>query len=62
MRGNMNIRKMLDLMKRHDNCPTCGNTYIGNGEGKLIVEDKTFYRSCKCGWEFKVDEDGKEAT
>lgn len=55
----MNMIKTLSLIKKYGNCPACGNGNVANGEGKLIVEDKTFYRNCKCGWEIKTDENGK---
>ncbi|MDD9312663.1 DUF3797 domain-containing protein [Cytobacillus firmus] len=52
----MNIYKFLELGKKYNDCPNCGNNFIGNGEGKLIVENDTFYRSCKCGFEVTVKE------
>lgn len=55
----MNVLKSVQLMRKYNNCPACGSDKVGNGEGKLIIEDETFYRSCKCGWEVKTDEDGK---
>lgn len=55
----MNAFKSVQLMQKYNNCPSCDSDKIGNGEGKLIIEDETFYRSCKCGWEVKTDEDGK---
>lgn len=52
--------KSLHLMEKYGTCLQCGNNSIGNGSGKLIVEDTTFYRECKCGWSIKTDEDGIE--
>lgn len=52
----MNFARSLELMEKYIDCPQCGNTYIANGEGKLIIEDDTFYRSCKCGWEVKIQD------
>jgi len=46
----------MELMKEYEKCPKCGNSHIANGEGKLIVEDTTFHRSCKCGWEVTIEE------
>lgn len=52
----MNFSRSLELMKKYTSCPECGNAYVSNGEGKLIIEGNTFYRSCKCGWEVKIEE------
>lgn len=56
----MNSVKALKLMSKYSNCPNCGNGVIGNGEGKLIVEDDTFTRECKCGFKITLDENGNE--
>ncbi len=52
--------KVLELMRQHNICPKCGNSKIGNGEGKLIIEDNTYLRECKCGFKIQFDKDGKE--
>ena len=49
----MNIEKSIELMNKYGKCPKCGNTHIGGGQGKLIIDDDTFYRECKCGWSVK---------
>lgn len=56
----MNAMKTLELIQKYSICPLCGNGNIGNGAGKLIVEEHRFYRSCRCGWEVETDEDGNE--
>lgn len=56
----MNSVKALTLMNKYSECPSCGNGAIGNGEGKLIVDDTTFTRTCKCGFRITTDENGKE--
>lgn len=56
----MNALKLLAIMQKHERCPNCGSTTIGNGLGGIIVEDETFTRGCKCGFEITVDEDGNE--
>lgn len=53
----MKLTRSLELMQKYTECPKCGNAYIANGQGKLIIEDDTFYRSCKCGWEVKIQDD-----
>lgn len=52
----MKLSSAMELIQKYTHCPNCGNDHIGNGEGKLIVEDDSFYRSCKCGWE--INEQG----
>ena len=56
----MKLTRSLELMAKYTTCPECGNGYIANGEGKLIIEDDMFYRSCKCGWEVKIQEKEEE--
>ncbi|MEW9093972.1 MAG: DUF3797 domain-containing protein [Clostridiaceae bacterium] len=56
----MNARMLLTIMPKYNNCPNCGNDKVGDGEGKLIIEDNYFYRECKCGWSIKINEEGKE--
>lgn len=50
----MNIAETFKLIEQYAVCPECGNDHVGNGEGKLITEGKSFYRSCKCGWEVNL--------
>lgn len=40
-------------------CLECGNEFVGNGEGKLLIEDDTFIRECKCGGSIKIDDSKK---
>ena len=51
----MNPLKAVQLMKEYSKCLDCGNEDIGDGEGVLSIEDNIFIRSCKCGWEIKID-------
>lgn len=53
----MHINDSMELIKKYNACPECGNDRIG-GEpswGALIIEDEMFTRSCKCGWSVTVD-------
>lgn len=50
----MKLMTASKLARQYAECPECGSTLVGNGHGKLIIEDDTFYRSCKCGWEVTV--------
>ena len=46
----MNALKAVELMRKYNKCPECGNEYVGNGEGTLEIEEDLFKRTCKCGW------------
>lgn len=52
--------KVVSLIRKYEKCPYCGNDKVGNGEGGLIVEEDTFKRTCKCGFQITINEDGKE--
>ena len=56
----MDVRNLLAIMPKYNNCPNCNSAYIGNGQGEVIVKDNTFTRSCECGFSITVDENGKE--
>lgn len=56
----MNYLKFKELMGKYADCPTCGNEYIGNGQGGIIVEDDTFRRWCKCGFDITVNKDDEK--
>lgn len=58
----MNAFKLMDIMKKYEQCPKCGSNTIGKGQGGVIVDDNTFTRSCKCGFKMKVNEDGEEIS
>lgn len=49
------MSKCIELNEKYIECPECGNTYIGNGEGGLVIDDFTFDRWCKCGWKVHID-------
>jgi len=50
----MKLKKSLELVEKYSICPECGNGYIGNGEGTLVIEDHVFRRTCKCGWQVEI--------
>lgn len=56
----MNMVKSMELIKKYSSCPECGSNNIGNGEGGLIVNENTFRRFCKCGYDITVNSDDKE--
>lgn len=51
----METKKVLKLLRKYEECPKCGSTYIGNGQGTLIIETDYFIRGCKCGFEIKIN-------
>ena len=53
----MQLDRSTELMKKYAECPECGNDKISNGEGGLVINDHTFHRWCKCGWEVKETEE-----
>lgn len=56
----MNIFKSMELMEKYAECPNCGSDLIGNRQGGLILEEDTFRRFCKCGFDITVDENGNK--
>lgn len=56
----MDVSSLLIIMPKYENCPKCGNDKVGNGQGKLIIEEDYYYRECRCSWSIKVDNEGKE--
>ena len=54
----MKITIALELMNKYATCPKCGNDKIGPGKGSVAVKDKSFERSCSCGWSVEISEEG----
>lgn len=52
----MKINRTLELLKQYGHCPCCGNHYVGGGEGTLVIDERTFTRTCKCGFSVTVEE------
>lgn len=50
----MKVIDSMKLMEQYGECPGCGNSNIGNGEGTLQITDDTFTRTCKCGYKAVV--------
>lgn len=46
----MKISNAIYILKKYEQCPLCGNKFVGNGEGTFDVNDVTFKKTCKCGW------------
>ncbi|WP_288745797.1 DUF3797 domain-containing protein [uncultured Enterococcus sp.] len=51
----MRLSTSMNLMKKYGSCPKCGNKFVGNGKGGMVIEEYTFERWCKCGWKVVVD-------
>lgn len=54
----MNLQKASELIIKYGVCPECKNDKVGAGEGVLSTNNGVFFRSCKCGWKIRVDENG----
>ncbi|MEN7644247.1 DUF3797 domain-containing protein [Clostridioides difficile] len=52
----MKMRNVFKLSSMYCICPKCGSDKLGEGEGSLIVDEYTFRRKCKCGFDMIVDE------
>lgn len=52
----MKVENTLKLLEKYTSCPECGNQFISNGSGTLVIKDTYFLKTCKCGWKVKVDE------
>lgn len=50
----MDMQMSIKLLKKYSDCPVCGNDKVGNGYGRLDVDDDMFFRSCKCGYSIKI--------
>lgn len=52
----MNAFKVVELIDKYGKCPKCGNEMLGEGQGKLIVEEDSFTRECSCGFKVTIKE------
>lgn len=53
----MDFDTVIKLMEKYSDCPKCGNEYIGNGQGGIVVEENTFTRWCRCGFDITINKD-----
>lgn len=53
----MNAGNVIILLKKYRKCIKCGSEKLGSGEGVLEIKDDIFTRSCKCGFNIKIQED-----
>ena len=50
----MNMHNIVELVKRYEKCPNCGNLNIGESEGGIKVDIDSFRRFCKCGYNINI--------
>ena len=53
----MKLKRVIELGKELSVCQQCGSDKIGGGSGMIYVDDVTFRRTCKCGWEVEITEE-----
>ncbi|MFC5775168.1 DUF3797 domain-containing protein [Ectobacillus antri] len=51
----MNVMIYLKVAPLINDCPNCGNQFVGNGQGTLEVDDNIIKRTCKCDFSFEYD-------
>ena len=52
----MNAIRTVQLLGEYAECRNCGSDKLGDGEGTLNIDENTFTRTCKCGWEVEIKE------
>ena len=58
----MKITRAMELIKQYGVCPRCGSDKITGTKGSLIVKNKSFYRSCECGYNVEIKETADDKT
>ena len=56
----MKLDQVIKLMEIYGECPICKNNLIGYKEGDFIVDEYSFTRRCKCGYEVTIKETVKK--
>lgn len=51
----MNAMDYVRIAPFINDCPSCGNQMVGNGQGSIEVNDNVVKRKCKCGFNFEYD-------
>jgi hypothetical protein len=51
----MKVTKVIELFKLFAKCPQCGSDTVGPLEEMLKIDTNTFERSCKCGWNTRIE-------
>ena len=52
----MRLNQVIKLIEIYGECPICKNNLIGYKEGDFIVDEYSFTRRCKCGYEVTIKE------
>lgn len=55
----MIFSKVNKLLNKYAICPQCGSDHIRKTD-KIRIGDKTFHRSCGCGFSITVDAEGNK--
>jgi transcription elongation factor Elf1 len=50
----MDALKAVELLKKYNQCPACGNENVGDKEGTVEIHEDVFKRTCKCGWMVRI--------
>ncbi|EOY7191113.1 DUF3797 domain-containing protein [Clostridioides difficile] len=56
----MKMINVFKLLSMYCICPECESDELGEDKGSLIVDEYTFHRKCKCGFDIIVDERNDE--
>ena len=52
----MKLKEVIKLIEIYGECPICKNNLIGYKEGDFIIDEHSFTRKCKCGYEVTIKE------
>lgn len=53
----MKAKIVAKLMEKYVTCPKCGNDKLGPDKGGVAIKNKSFHRSCACGWSVEIKEE-----
>ena len=56
----MKLKEVIKLMEIYGECPMCKNNLIGCKKDDFIVDEHSFTRRCKCGYEVTKKETVKK--
>ena len=56
----MKLKEVIKLMEIYEECPICKNNLIGCKKDDFVVDEHSFTRRCKCGYEVTIKETVKK--
>ena len=56
----MKLDQVIKLMEMYGECPICKNNLISCKKDDFIVDEHSFTRKCKCGYEVTIKETVKK--